>query len=149
MRVQGHVHSVKCFPNFFILLFSDFPPKITSIRTLPLVIFNFFKVLVCNLRLPSENARFSRFYAGSGPQVLVFQQLNWFLLFQWSKSVFESFSKFFKANDNHRRPKKAPENTKMLVYAKYPHSGPGWHAKYYFLNFFIFFFGLLVKNRLG
>ena len=28
--------------------------------------------------------------------------------------MFISFTKFFEANDNHRKPKKAPENTKML-----------------------------------
>jgi hypothetical protein len=60
--------------------------------------------------------------------------------------VFESFTKFFKANDNHRKPKKGTENTKILVFAKYPHSGPGWQAKYYFLNFFIVFFEFPMKN---
>jgi hypothetical protein len=63
--------------------------------------------------------------------------------------VFISFIKIFKAIDNHIKPKKAPENTKMLVFAKYPHSGPWWQGKNYFLNFFIFFFGFLMKNCIG
>jgi len=133
-------------PHFFSYCFLESPPKNTPIRTLPLVILNFFKVLKWNFRLSSENACFSCFYADSGPQVSVFQQLNWFLLFQWSKPVFESFTKFFKTNDNHRKPKKAPENTKMLVFVKYPHSGPGCQAKYCFLNFFINFFEFPMKN---
>jgi hypothetical protein len=63
--------------------------------------------------------------------------------------VFECFTNFFKANDNHRKPKKAPENTKMLVFEKYPHSGPWWQGKNYFYSFFIFFFGFLMKNCIG
>jgi hypothetical protein len=43
--------------------------------------------------------------------------------------VFISFTKFFKADDNHKKPKKAPEKTKMLVLEKYPHSGPWWQGK--------------------
>jgi hypothetical protein len=50
--------------------------------------------------------------------------------------VFESFTKFFEANDNHKKPKKAPENTKMPFFVKYLHSGPGCQAKYCFLDFF-------------